>query len=260
MQIGFTERGDAGRDLSWVKPCKERKVDGAIIITKTLTNDCGYAILELHQEGFPIILHATITGWGNTTMEPKVYDYKIALTSLKALINEGFPKENITLRIDPILPTKEGIERATNVIEKAHEMGLIPGLRVRISIIDEYQHAKRRFHERNIPTCYPDKVFGPNNNQIQEVANFLKHINQKYNIQFETCAEPKLKSMLPKDIIIERGCISETDLKIMKLPIPENVQKNGQNRYGCQCLAIKKELLKHKHPCRNNCAYCFWKD
>ena len=68
MKIGFTERGDAGRDLSWVQACEEHKIDGAVIITKTLTNACGKALLKLHSHGFPLILHATTTGWGGTPM------------------------------------------------------------------------------------------------------------------------------------------------------------------------------------------------
>lgn len=50
MKIGFTERGDAGRDLSWVQACEEHKIDGAVIITKTLTNACGEALLKLHSQ------------------------------------------------------------------------------------------------------------------------------------------------------------------------------------------------------------------
>lgn len=53
MKIGFTERGDGGRNLDWIAACKNRKVDGAVIVTKTLTASCGYGMLELHNEGFP---------------------------------------------------------------------------------------------------------------------------------------------------------------------------------------------------------------
>ena len=37
MKIGFTERGDAGIDLSWVSKLENNEVDGAVLITKNIT-------------------------------------------------------------------------------------------------------------------------------------------------------------------------------------------------------------------------------
>ena len=258
MKIGFTERGDAGYDLSWKAYCQNGVVDGAVIITKNLTQPCSDALLELHRSNFPLILHAGCTGWGGTIMEPGAPDPKDQLDAVCNLIANGFPRENIVLRIDPILPTKEGIERAKYVIDEAIRHGLLPGLRVRISIIDEYKHVKKRMYARGITPCYTNGAFGPTASQISDVAAMLLPYAKQYFITFETCAEPHMNAQFP-DLTTGVGCISEKDLAIMGLTV-DTASINAQNRYGCKCLAVKQELLKHKHPCANNCAYCYWKD
>ena len=84
MKIGITEYGDAGIDLRW----KDRLtyMDGAILITKNITNAFTQAVFDV-AKNTPIILHATCTGWGGTVMEPNVPDYKTQLENTKHLID-----------------------------------------------------------------------------------------------------------------------------------------------------------------------------
>ena len=112
MKIGITERGDAGCDLSWYE--KLDSVDGAIIITKKLSDGVIERLLNVSK---PVILHCTCTGLGGTWLEPNVYDYKTQLNQLIKLIDKGFDKNRVVLRIDPIIPTDFGIEAACNVID-----------------------------------------------------------------------------------------------------------------------------------------------
>ena len=58
MKIGITERGDASIDYSWVN--KLDKVDGAIIITKNLTDKFIHTIVE-QSKNHNLILHKTLT-------------------------------------------------------------------------------------------------------------------------------------------------------------------------------------------------------
>ena len=66
-RIGITERGDAGLDLSWAS--KLDTVDGAIVITKFLSPACYDALLANKEK---LILHATLTGYGHSVLEPAV--------------------------------------------------------------------------------------------------------------------------------------------------------------------------------------------
>lgn len=66
-KIGITEAGDAGVDLSWVE--KLDRVDAAVLITKCVSPDFFDAALE-HKDR--LIVHATITGYGHSALEPNV--------------------------------------------------------------------------------------------------------------------------------------------------------------------------------------------
>ena len=59
FKIGATDGGDAGLDLSWVD--KLNTVDGAIVITKNLTQGFRDAVLSNKDK---LIIHATTTGYG----------------------------------------------------------------------------------------------------------------------------------------------------------------------------------------------------
>lgn len=262
MKIGITERGDASLDFTWHK--KLDSIDGAIIITKNLTD----AVIDrLITASKPIILHATCTGWGGTVIEPRIPEYKKQLSQIQKLIDRGFPKENIVLRVDPILPfdisirinneivSINGISVAERVITDAVAMGLLPGLRVRISLLDAYKHTKERLIAA---TGVNQEIY---NGAFQAPAGTFAKIAErfsKFGIIFETCAEPELAAI--NSCFVSTGCVGETDLKLMGLAVPTNTSINPQNRGGCRCLACKTELLENKKRCPYQCAYCYWKD
>lgn len=251
MRIGITEQGDAGLDLSWTQ--KLNAVNGAIIITKNLTEKCKNAILDAHRNGHKLILHLGCTGWGKSPVEPNVPYYTEQIDQCMELIQNGFPIEQIVLRIDPIIPTKPGLGAVTNVLDYAIKKGLLPKARVRISVLDEYKHVKKRLTDAGYAPFYPGTNFQASTQEFRAVTETLK----PYKIKFRTCAETKLTD---PDVYLQTGCISKEDLDILGIPIPENTSINGQNRYGCKCLTCKTELLSQKKQCPNGCLYCYWKN
>ena len=257
MKIGFTERGDAGLDLSWFDKIDNDQVNGAILITKNITPGFKERVLSLYQNKKKLIVHCTCTGWGGTKIEPNVPRYKNQLDALKNLIDTGFPKAQCVLRIDPIFPIKEGFTAVENVLAYADKINLLP-MRIRASIFDEYPHTRQRFIDNGIAPLY-EQHYAPLS-MIKATAEFLTKMSEKFNLQFETCAETKLSAMLNDDIAITRGCLSKTDLDIMGIQTDINFGENIQNRYGCHCLTCKTELLTRRHPCANGCLYCYWKN
>lgn len=251
--IGITERGDAGIDFDWQH--KIQDVDGAILITKNL-NYSFVGLLKAAARKKPIILHATITGWGGSALEPNVPNYKESLDELCELIHTGFPVSRCVLRIDPIIPTEHGVNLADAVLQNALSRSELKGIRVRISILDEYPHVKERLRKEGFAPFYEGTRFQPNENEIARVFSLLDKWHKKEGVFFETCAEPRLFG----DCIIKRGCVSQKDLELMGLEMPDNLETNPQNRYGCLCLSCKKELLSRKHRCPHRCLYCYWKD
>lgn len=251
MRIGITEQGDASVNMSWRYPGGLIGYDGAVLITKHITDEFIEAVME---ENKPIIVHATCTGWGGSQIEPGVPDYKTQLNQLKKLIDAGFPASRCVLRIDPIFPTENGLTRLRSVLD--HFMGLNLSIdRIRVSIVDEYKHVKARYKANGWTPIYGDN-FGPSQEQIAAVAAILRNY---YPMQFETCAEPRLAAMTGN--VREQGCISIMDLERMGFDSStlSNLYENPQHRFGCHCLSVKKELLNNRHPCKHNCVYCYWK-
>lgn len=269
IKIGITERGDAGLDTSWYEKIKDKKVDGAILITKNITDDFLARVLNLYSNDYKIIVHCTCTGWGGTIMEPNVPPYKRQLEQLRSLIDAGFPIENCVLRIDPIFPTPNGLQKVGEILSYAESLNLIPKtnaftsqlsyIRIRISIFDEYKHVKERFKQAGFNPMYGDSFYA-SKHMMHNAKQFLRTYALDHDIKFETCAEPYLTENLDDEkIFIQRGCVSEHDLKILNLPIDTNLM-NMQHRNGCMCLSCKTELLQNKKQCPHKCLYCYWKN
>lgn len=251
MKIGITERGDAGIDMSWAK--KIDTIDGAILITKNITNEFIYRVLRCKK---PLIVHCTCTGYGGTVLEPNVPKPEKQIEQCMQLIDKGFPAENVVLRIDPIFPTDKGLVKLDNVLQLYSQTLLLKNVsRIRVSIVDEYKHVKQRYKDRGWPEIYPGKIY-PSKEQIKKVIDLLEY----YGYRYETCAEPELVNQAHIDsFIYEVGCISRKDLEIMNLECTDDMYENPQKRHGCHCLNIKTELLENRHPCKHGCVYCYWK-
>lgn len=251
--VGVTERGDAGLDFSWIN--KLNKVEFAIIISKCLNDNL---IEELINNKNRIIFHHTVTGYGSSILEPNVPSSDIALNQTKKLIANGFPENQIVLRVDPIVPTKLGIQKAINTINLFMSNTNIK--RVRYSFIDLYPHVKERLIKANINL--PFNSFSAPKYMMNEALTALEYYKEpdydddgqpycskRHEIQLESCAENT------EDKI---GCISNKDREILGLDIPLIV--GGYQRKGCLCAGNKLELLSNKKRCSNDCLYCYWKD
>ena len=256
MKIGITERGDAGIDFNWVTPVEKKQVNGAILITKNITNQFIDEVIRLHELGNKLIVHCTCTGFGGTNLEPNVPNYQTQLNQLETLILKGFPVANVVLRIDPIFPTDTGLRAVDNVLSYSKHLN-IP--RIRISIVDEYNHVKDRYIAMGWTPLY-GKNFNASDEQMLFVAN---HLSTNYpELDFQTCGENKFQGVAQKNgytKIKQSGCISPKDIAIMGLTIDANTPVNPQNRNGCNCLCCKTELLTQRKQCPHNCVYCFWK-
>jgi DNA repair photolyase len=252
MKIGITERGDAGINLSWVN--KVNQVDGMILITKNITKMFSLNVLDLHRKGYKIIVHCTCTGYGGTELEPGVPNYQQQLFALASLIHEGFPAENCVLRIDPIFPSEKGMSKLHKVL--SYFGSLNTGVtRIRVSVVDEYNHVKQRYAKRGWTPLY--QGFQADDTQLNLVIKNLAMYPQRYEI----CAENRMYQLsLDKyPYLFEvAGCISNKDLEIMDIPVLE-MAVNPQNRTGCHCLSCKYELFEKRQPCPHRCVYCFWK-
>ena len=251
-KIGITEAGDAGLDVSWAD--KLDSVDGAILVTKQFTPLFCEKALE-HKD--KLVIHATITGYGGTKIEPHVPNPDDELGRVLNLIERGFPKEKITIRVDPIIPTQKGIARAERVMTEAIKHGF---MRFRVSVIDMYPYVRERFRANGIEPPYHDNFQAPWG-MFKAVDEMLYRVKlacmsmygAHESLRIEACAEPALKN------VIQCGCISTYDLNLLGLEDPAADQE-GFQRKNCLCYSGKTELLKVKKQCPHGCMYCYWRD
>lgn len=241
MRIGITEGGDPALDFSWEK--RIGNMDFSILITKELSD-------ELIRRSKPywerIIFHLGCTGFGQTVLEPFVPSVDWQLHQLRRLLSAGFPKEQVVVRIDPIIPTEKGLLRAQSVVDGA--AGLTD--RFRISVLDMYPHVRRRFAKAGLPLPYGNG-FSASAAQFALVDDWLSR-NQSRG-RFACCAEPKLQNCEPT------GCVSEEDARLFGLVL-DAAYPSGFQRQACRCPGCKRELLAKKGRCAHGCLYCFWKD
>lgn len=243
-RIGITERGDASLSYKW-KDGIDSTI-ASILITKNVTAKFIEEVLKYKNK---VIIHATVTGWGGTRIEPNVPSYEHSYSQIRKLISLGFPSNQIVLRIDPIFTTEEGLQRVDKVLSLYSDLGLN---RVRFSFLDKYKHVVEKFLAEGIDNKLPMYSFNkPYPFNIKQTFKIFDKYKGDYI--FEACSE-----QIPyNDNVFSIGCISKLDLDILNIDI--ELEGSSFQRSGCICPANKFELLSDRHPCAHNCLYCYWK-
>jgi len=228
--IGTTEQGDAGLDLSWFE--RRHEYGGLVLITKRLSP----AFIE-KAAATNSIVHATITGWGGTALEPRVPSFQESERLFRELV-DTIGANRVVLRIDPILPTAEGIARARAVYKILHE-DFVPRTRVRISFVDNYPHVRANFKKAGLSPL-PYDFHAPLEQRMS--------LYTQYFSDAEICGEPGMPCS---------GCISSRDADILGV-VGADPRLKGQ-RKSCLCIAAKEEIFAKRQPCKHGCLYCYWK-
>lgn len=238
--IGITESSEIAFNLE----AFNNLYDGNIIITKRLTNKL---IDKLVEHKNKIILHLTVTGYGNSVLEPFVPSAEITRKKFGELLEKGFPIEHCVLRIDPCLPTKRGIENICKVIRLFSDTGI---KRVRFSVMDMYDHVKKRFKDKGLPLPY--ETFHAPLEQRLKIRDLLIGFGNKYGFEVEACGEPGIESV---------SCLSQKDIDILGLTDKIKLVGNKGQRSNCHCPNNKTEIIVGENrakQCNNACLYCFW--
>ncbi len=273
LKIGITEAGDPAFDYSWV--AKMEDMDMGILITKNITDKFIEEILKVKNK---VVLHATCTGYGGTVLEKNVPDYKWQLDQVKKLISMGFPREQIVIRVDPVIPTYKGFGNLLKVVSYIHN----DVKRFRVSVLDNYKHVQERFQKNGLPVLYGGN-FQASREEFDNMDSVLRQLRNNYGVTFESCAEMYLTEAE------KVGCVSQKDLDLFGLK-QDTTELKGQ-RKTCLCIAGKTEMLTHKrygkckkfgiddslggscgvgnncktcehhevYGCRNACLYCYWR-
>ena len=221
--IGITEKADPTINYRWMKWVQLGKP--AIIVTKMPR-----LLYPMISKEYNIIVHCTITGLGNTVLEPNIDTPETSLDYYHKLC-KLLGKDRIVLRVDPIVYWNNFSSTVKEIVKESEG-------RTRISFLDLYNHTSERLTKAGVTIT--QKTF---HKPLKERIEIWKELGKP-----ETCSEPGLPPT---------PCISGIDCKILMVE-PSELRK-GQ-RYSCQCLSNKTELCLPPPRCTYGCLYCYWKD
>lgn len=89
---------------------------------------------------------------------------------------------------------------------------------------------------------------------IENIANIVKDLGDKYGVRLSTCAEPDI---LPSGTSHE-GCLSVQAINdILHTNIEDKHRDNNKSRPLCECYGGKTDILKYNDKCASSCAYCY---
>lgn len=222
-------------------------------------------------------VHFSVTTLGGTQYEPGVMKWNDMMDKIEAFVKEGILRpQDVTIRIDPIIPGVTNKEEVIKLINRAKSIGL---KYFKISILDSYGNKKEdAFVVENMEKLgydwskYYDIIntndgkkvsFNARKEVFDEWYKFFEEIAEKSEkdgqpIRYATCGEAPMKNNGEKYkyISFDEGCLTA---KIVNAALGKNVatdEKGGQ-RPNCPCFAGKTDILKFGDGCASSCIYCY---
>ena len=241
--VGMTEFSDPVFDRSWERWVLEKR-NPTILITKNFGKLIQEYPLILAQDN--ILIHATVTGYGGSFMEPNVRPPQEILDWLRSNIY----KERVVIRIDPIIPIEPFISQSKQIYDYCKTLGY---KRFRISILDLYKHVLDRFErEVNSSSFLYD---------LKKAYAYDPLLTHEHTMHAPLVLRKKVIDMFPDAVVCGEpgikceGCISRKDLELMKVKLEKRYPLCEQREF-CSCLGIKKQLVK-SGTCEHGCLYCY---
>lgn len=230
------------------RPIQPSDIGALYIITK---HD-GLPMKKLLEYPIPKIIHFSITGLGGTQYEPGVMKYNDMLDRIESFIQQGLDPEDVTIRIDPIVPGVTVISDIDNIVKRASKMGI---KNIRFSIMDWYSTTAKFMEDLGYDY---NKYYDLTNNRRHAKVEIQKSIQEKmlaigkkYGVNLYTCAEPLVAEGISKEACLSVNAVN----KLLGTKLTE--KDSGKQRQYCSCFGGKVDLLQYKDNCGSTCAYCY---
>ena len=208
----------------------------------------GIVPIDIFEEHKNVGFNLTISGWGGSWLEPRVTEPEIMISYYNSLIAK-IDINRIKLRIDPGIPTKEGLKKAIHILKSIDK---IP--QIIISIIQKYKWHSELFNKLGIEdffytiesgnALFPEKEIAESwirrlLDARPEAEGYISFCGMPYEVQFSNHV----------------GCVDETFLKAIGVEKFIKIKK-GYQRPGCKCVIKKKQVLNGQQ-CLHGCMYCY---
>lgn len=192
-------------------------------------------------------VNITISGWGSSWLEPGAPDPETMIHYFNDL-TEKIDLNRIRLRIDPGIPTEEGIIRATRVLTNISKLP-----KVLTSLIQCYSWQKNIFNKLGIDLEFYSVKFGnalfPEKVLADRWYECLLQVRPDAKELISFCGMP-----YEVDGAIHTGCVDEDLLKAIGVTEFKKLLP-GKQRPGCKCIIKKKQACFGK--CEHKCQYCY---
>lgn len=195
-------------------------------------------MLKKYRAGRKVMVHAICTGWGKTSIEPNIADYRVTINNLAKLVDFGFPIQNCVLCIDQAIPSDEGIAKTYLVLSYAYRKRLLPRMRIRIDVPTNWEELT------NVSSSdIHEKVATPTNDKLDELISWLRTTSTTFGFPsnyFETSICGPLALRAP-ELFIQFGNVSDVDFRavrmdsVISLPIEIEEIPHGESRCKCGC-------------------------
>lgn len=251
-EIGINRKADASTDMSIftkLKPIFN------VLITRDLSSQLFYNNLLKYKA--KIILHVIVTGFGATPMEPYTPHPRFTFLRLNQLIRDGFPKEQIVLRIDPVIPNKMGLE-AFELVLNIFQRLKIKRCRYKLFLCNDKILLRQNWQYLNIHG-FPNPYYNEIENKVYKSASkyhrkLVNDIIEKYSsiYDFESCDRDDIFNTEH-----QLGCVSFKDLNVLGIN-EVDLLPNYKNKKNCLCPVNVVELIdiKTNKQCALKCLHC----
>lgn len=227
-------------------------INGLYIITK---HD-GEPIRRLLETKIPKFIHFSITGLGGTKWEPGVMKPGDLLDRIEGLLKLGLDPNDVTIRIDPIVPGVTKMTMVRNIMKRASELGIS---RLRFSVMDAYT-GKSEYTDalKSLGYDFSPYTYGGKLNKhaapsvLSRIVNHMVELGDEFGMRLESCAEQGISH--PK--ISHEGCVSASAVERI-LGIELGDAGSSRQRWGCSCFGGKVGALAYSDKCPSSCAYCY---
>ena len=194
-----------------------------------------------------LAVEISITGWGGTWLEPRVGRPQQMINYFNKLV-QVFGKNRIRLRIDPVIPTVEGVARASSIA-----LMLYKPVKIITSMIQLYKGQEKIFTKLGIDmnkytiksgnALYPEKALA------ERWYKLLTNINPNLIGLVQFCG-------MPYEIegAVHTGCIDDELLQAIGVTDYKKIAP-GKQRPGCKCTIQKKQAIMG--VCNHGCKYCY---
>jgi DNA repair photolyase len=201
-------------------------------------------ILMLKRKNFAICY--TITGWGGTWLERGVPNYLDMIKHFNG--SASMLGERVSLRVDPVIPTEEGFEKALSVIAHINRP-----VRIVSSILQLYTGHAEMAKKLNIDLSTYTVTSQRAKYVRKDVAqDWVNRVTKKFGWtkgRLQMCG-------MPYDLegVTHTGCLNKEMLDSIGVVSFKQILE-GKQRPGCKCIIAKRQLIAGS--CVHGCLYCY---